>query len=188
MEMCVKIVTMVFPLLASPVTTAETVNIQTATGGKMAPLAERGQKATVCFFILAECPISRKYSAEIGRLVDEYTKKKIAFVFVHEDAKITLVDVRKHQSEFGIRVPTGIDRKHTLAKLANVQAVPCAALFDPKGKLLYSGRIDDRFATLGVQRQNPTRRDLKIAIDETLNGKPITKKSTEVVGCTISLK
>ena len=164
------------------------ITIETATGGRMAPLAERGQKGTVCFFILAECPISRKYSAEIGRLVDEYTKKKIAFVFVHEDAKVNLADVRKHQSEFGIRIPTGIDRKHTLAKLANVEAVPCAALFDPTGKLLYSGRIDDRFANLGVQRKNPTRRDLKVAIDETLSGKPVSKKSAPVVGCTISLK
>ncbi len=154
----------------------------------MAPLAERGQKATVCLFVLAECPICRQYSPEINRIVEQYQKKKISFVLVHEDEKVSLKDVRKHQSEFDIRIPTGVDRNHALARLAKASAVPTAAVFDAKGKLLYSGRIDDRFAKVGVQRKNPTKRELRDVLDAVLAGKPIAVKSTEVVGCAISTK
>jgi hypothetical protein len=50
--------------------------------------------------------------------------------------------------------------------------------------LRYRGRIDDQHM-VGSNRDKPTSRDLALALDELLDGKPISNHETEVAGCPI---
>ena len=52
-------------------------------------------------------------------------------------------------------------------------------------RLLYRGRIDDRVADFGKRRVEPTRRDLRLALDDILAGKPVQTRLTKAVGCYI---
>jgi hypothetical protein len=48
----------------------------------------------------------------------------------------------------------------------------------------YQGRVDDRYL-VGVARDEASREDLRVAIDELLDGKPVSVSETEPIGCII---
>jgi hypothetical protein len=175
------------PLLAlsplSPPQGRMIAGFQDDTGHWQAPLAQN--KTAVLFFVLAECPIARKYSQEMKRLAKDYPS--VSFFAVHADPAATVAQAKAHRKEFGLPFPSLLDPQRRLIKTANVTAVPTAALFGADGRLKYSGRIDDRFPTLGVERPKPRRQDLRIALDEHLTGKPVSTPHTPVVGCTLPL-
>ncbi len=54
-------------------------------------------------------------------------------------------------------------------------------------QVIYRGRIDDQYEP-GIHKAEPTRRDLAIAIEEALAGKPVTVAQTNPVGCYLNLK
>jgi hypothetical protein len=53
-------------------------------------------------------------------------------------------------------------------------------------KLLYRGRIDDRYLEFGKDRPEPTVRDLERALDAIVAGKPAPVSETRAIGCFIS--
>ena len=54
------------------------------------------------------------------------------------------------------------------------------------GKLMYRGRIDNRYVELGVERPAATQRDLADALAALLAGKPVVAATTQAVGCYIA--
>jgi len=65
---------------------------------------------------------------------------------------------------------------------------PEAAVFVPGGpraRLVYRGRIDDRYVAFGRVRAAPTTHDLEDAVAATLAGRPVPHDVTPAVGCFI---
>jgi len=77
------------------------------------------------------------------------------------------------------------DPTHALVRIAHSQVTPEAAVFSRSGTLVYHGRIDDRFVSLGKERPAPTKRDLETALTATLEGKPVNPPTTQAFGCYI---
>ena len=73
-----------------------------------------------------------------------------------------------------------VDAKNELADAFGANRTPENFLFNKEGKLVYHGAIDDN-----PQEDAVTRKHLREAIDEMLNGKEITVKTSKSVGCTI---
>lgn len=138
---------------------------------------------TVAFFVIPECPIANRYSPEIKRICDAYESKKVAFRLVFADPDVTATQAKKHLKDFGLDCPGILDSKMALSKATGATISPEAAVLDPTGKVLYRGRIDDLYVSHGNRRPNPKRRDLRIAIDEALSGKPVSVPVTTTTGC-----
>jgi hypothetical protein len=49
----------------------------------------------------------------------------------------------------------------------------------------YRGRIDNWYASLGVARQVVTSHDLADAIEAVLAGRPVARRETQAIGCSI---
>jgi hypothetical protein len=64
-----------------------------------------------------------------------------------------------------------------------VKVTPEVAVLSPTGELLYLGRIDDRYNPQGKRRPEPTVRDLQLALDAVLAGKPVPTPRTKAFGC-----
>jgi hypothetical protein len=79
-----------------------------------------------------------------------------------------------------------LDPELKLAKLTGATVTPEACVLSPAGEILYRGRIDDRAVKLGTVRVEPTVRDLRLALDAVLAGKPVAEKFTRAIGCYIS--
>ena len=142
-------------------------------------------KAVVLLFLGHDCPISNGYAPEILRLCKEYRPKKITYCVIYADADLGVDDARKHAKEYGFTCPAILDPKMSLALKVGATVKPETAVLSSKGELLYLGRIDDIYADFGKRRSQPTRRELKDALDAILAGKSITVARTKAIGCPI---
>lgn len=149
-------------------------------------LLDPARKATVFFFVTHDCPVSNRYAPEINRICADYNSRNIAFYLVQVDADLTAAQARQHAQDFGYRCPVLLDRAHTLVKKAGATVTPEAAVLSADGKVLYRGRIDDWYAGYGKARPRPTRRDLRLALDEVLKGETVSIARTKSIGCFIA--
>ena len=153
--------------------------------GQEHTLSSKGGRATVLLFIAVDCPISNRYAPEIGRIVDEYSRKRIQFFRVYADPDVKTEIVDKHGNDFKLNFPAIIDKDHKLVAAVGASVTPQAAVIGTDGTLVYRGRIDDLYLDHGKFKEDPSRRDLRIALDEVLARKPVSVKQTLPVGCAI---
>ena len=154
-------------------------------GVAVQPLRDAGQKATLLFFVMHECPVANGYAPEINRVISEYSSRGVRGFVVYVESDLSPEKARRHASDYGYQPGSLLDRKHLLVKAAGASISPEAAVFGPTGDVLYRGRIDDRVADFGKRRVEPTRRDLRLALDAILAGKPVPARLTKAVGCYI---
>lgn len=147
------------------------------------PLGKSDRKATVLLFLMTDCPISNAYAPEIKRICAEYEAKRIAFFVVHGDPDVTVADAKKHAQSFGLTCPVLLDPHHRLVKSTGVTIAPEVAVVGPAQKVLYRGRIDDWYFGYGKRRAQPTRRDLRLALDAIVRDEPVAEPVTKAIGC-----
>ncbi|AXC14330.1 hypothetical protein ACPOL_5074 [Acidisarcina polymorpha] len=151
--------------------------------------------AVVLFFIATDCPISNRYSPELRRLAAEFAGRPIAFWLVYPNAGETGEGVLRHRASFGGSVDPfqGHVLLHPSAELmaiTHATITPQAMVLVPekagaKLKLVYSGRIDDRYLDIGRERPQATRHDLELAIRAVLDDQPVSPAGGPPVGCGI---
>ncbi len=155
--------------------------LRRADGGRETLFPAADRRATVVIVVLAECPIARGYSPEIARLAKVYGPKRVRFAMAFADAEPPAI--RTQMKAYGLSFP-GAKADRRLIDLLRARAAPTAAIVGADGRVVYSGRIDDRFPALGVQRPARTH-DLRLALDQFLAGKPVVPSRTAVVGCAL---
>lgn len=168
---------------AAPPLPRQVIELPDVQGRMHTPLNQPDTKAVVLFFLLVDCPISNAYSPEISRICADYVLKKVATFIVHADPDLSPAEAQKHAKDYGLKSPLLLDPRHQLVQRAGVTIAPEVAVFDAAGTLCYRGRIDDLYVDLGKRRATPTQRDLRIALDALLEGKPIPTPRTRALGC-----
>lgn len=142
-------------------------------------------RAVVLIFVLPDCPISNSYAPEYTRLHEEFASRGAPVVLVHVDAEMTVSQVREHAKEYRLKAPVHFDPQHVWVKKAGATRTPEAAVFSPRGELLYRGRIDDRYVGIGRRRPQARSQDLKNALEAVLKGETVTNSRTDAIGCPI---
>ncbi len=161
------------------------LSVRAAASEKPKDPFSRGAKVTVLVFVHPECPIANRYAPEIQRLSSKFEASGVIFWLVYPDSDFSEEDISKHAREYRYSLPVIRDETHKLVKKSKVRVTPEAAVFDARGRLLYHGRIDDRYVDFGKARPEPTHRDLQNAIEACLAGKRLTEKETHAIGCNI---
>jgi hypothetical protein len=141
---------------------------------------------TVLIFVSTDCPISNRYAPEIKRLHDEFTTRGVRFRLVYPNPLDSEADIRTHIAAYGYPQIAERDRDHTLVKMAGATITPEAAVFDARERLVYRGRIDDRFVELGRERPAATQPDLRRALTALVAGRRVSPSETQAVGCFIA--
>ena len=164
------------------------VLVQTLAGASVDPLrAPAGTKAIVFLFTSTDCPISNRYAPEVRRLAETYGSKGVVLRLVYPNPAETPAAIREHMAAFAYAGAAEAfrDPAHALVKLAGATVTPEAAVY-AGGRLVYRGRIDNRYVELGVERPAATQRDLADALAAVLAGRPVAAATTQAVGCFIS--
>ena len=156
------------------------------TAAFIAPAAAREQKAHVLIFVTIECPISNRYAPELRRLADEFAPRGIDFTLVFANPADTQQAIDAHLARFGSRIPAVRDPNQELVRQTGVTIAPEAAVLDPAGRVVYRGRIDDRYVSFGVDRPEPTQRDLRDALSAVVTGAPVKVRETQAIGCVLA--
>lgn len=144
-----------------------------------------GARATVLVFTAVDCPISDRYAPELKRLRDGFTGRGVRFWLVYPNAGERPASVRAHAEAFGYGMPVALDVRGALVDAAEASVTPETAVFDRAGRLVYRGRIDDRYIDFGIDRPAATRRDLAEAIEAVLDRRAVTTPVTRAIGCAI---
>jgi peroxiredoxin len=157
------------------------------TGGVLHSAEEwNGKKAVVVFFTTTDCPLSNNEVPEMNRTRRDYESRGVAFYAVQADTTIANADVQQHTREYQFSFPVLFDPRQILAKMTGATTIPEAAVLSSDGTLLYLGRIDNRVEDFNIRRSEPTRFDLREALDAVLAGKPVANPRTKAFGCAIN--
>ncbi len=152
----------------------------------LAPLGAQDRPvARVDLFVATDCPIARASSPEIERLHLAYGGRGVAFRLVFPDRDLEETTVREHLAAFALTVPFVIDREGDLVRRAKATTTPEAVLFDPQGRIVYRGKIDNRYSALGKRLAEATEFPLRDAIEAILAGRAPAVPETVPVGCLI---
>ncbi|MDQ2839974.1 MAG: redoxin domain-containing protein [Acidobacteriota bacterium] len=149
------------------------------------PFAAIGQ-IRVMLFVRTDCPISQRYAPELQRIAQEFAHEPVQFWLVFPDSSETSQKIRAAIHDYNFPGTPVLDPEHLLVKLAQATVAPEAAVFDKQGKLVYHGRIDDRYVDIGKARPEAQIHDLESAIAALLAGKPIRRPETRAVGCSLA--
>lgn len=166
---------------------ADVVTLSDLENRPINPLQIRSSTTAVVFlFVSTECPVSNRYAPEIQRLSETFGARGVQFWLVYANRADSRDIIRTHIREFSYSIPALRDPEHQLVKLAKAIVTPEVAVFDVRRRLVYHGRIDDRYAQLGVERPVATRHDLEDALNSVLAGRPTPRAYAPPVGCFIS--
>ncbi len=171
------------PPAAAPPKQISTFNVRDTAGGQHTQDEFGRAKAVVLFFIGTECPVSNGYAPDMQRIADKYAARGVVCHGVHCDPTVTASVGATHAKEFSLAFDIWLDPQQTIARAAGARVTPEAVLVSPTGTVLYRGRIDDRYASDGKRRDDPTVYDLENALDQVLSGAAPTVNETKAFGC-----
>jgi hypothetical protein len=153
-------------------------------------LASPPVRATVLIFTRTDCPIANRYAPAIERLRSRFEPAGVRFWLVFVDPTQPAAAVREHMSAYGVHARPLRDPSHALLKLTGATVTPEAAVYVPidgRPRLVYRGRIDDRYVDVAHRRPQPTTDDLQQALDDALRGAPAgAPRITQPIGCIIA--
>lgn len=156
------------------------------------PFDDFTARAVVLLFTRSDCPISNRYAPEVKRVYERYSGQGVRFYLVYPDKDETSAAIEKHRAEFSYPMAAIHDTAHEWVTRVSAQVTPEVAVFVPSSagkrdfRLVYHGRIDDRYIDFGKSRREPTVHDLQNAIEAALAGRAITPAVTKAIGCYIA--
>lgn len=159
--------------------------------GKSVSLNEmKSDKATVVMFIANHCPFVKHVQDELAKLGNDYIPKGVTFVAISSnDIEAYPQDgpdmMKKVAKENKFPFPYLYDKDQSVAKAYNAACTPEFYIFDGGMKLVYHGQLDN-----SRPRSNTpvTGKDVRKALDNILDGKPVDKDQYPAVGCGIKWK
>jgi len=154
--------------------------------GKKVTLKDAKKKnGLLVMFSCNTCPYVVKNQQRTKEISAYALKNDIGVVLVNSneaqrDSDDSFEAMKQYAKDQGYDWYYVVDEKSELADAFGANRTPENFLFNKDGKLVYHGAIDDNPDESGV-----TRKHLKEAIVEMMNGKEITTKTSKSVGCTI---
>ena len=144
---------------------------------------EDGLKPVALVFLDDTCPISSRYAPELNDVHERAQAAGVAFYGVMSSAYITRADAEAYRDDRGLSFPILFDPSGDLALRLGPTVTPEAFVIDTDDRVVYRGRIDNRFASIGELRNRITSHDLRDAMAAvTTTGGAMPPPST-AIGC-----
>ena len=160
--------------------------------GKTQSLSQYKGKYVVLEWFNPECPFVKKHygSDNMQKLQGEYTGKGVVWLTIDSNApgtegNITPEQAQKIMAQWKTKqTALLLDPESKVAKLYGAKNTPNMVVISPEGKIAYEGAIDSK-ATPNPADIPSSTNYVKVALDESLAGKPVTTANTRPYGCGI---
>ncbi|MDP3613209.1 MAG: thioredoxin family protein [Rubrivivax sp.] len=164
----------------------------TDTSGKAVSLADFKGKHVVLQWVNPGCPYVVKHygSANMQGTQKEATAKGVVWLTVnstapeHSDYKAPSALAQWMQSQKAAASATLMDPDGKVGRAYGARTTPHMYIVDPKGVLVYAGGIDNKPSSNPADVATATNH-VKVALAETLAGKPVTQAATRPYGCSV---
>jgi len=140
----------------------------------------KDSEAIVIIFIATECPVSNAYNSRMESIYSEYSKKGLAFLAINSNKAESVERIKEHAEQNGLTFTILKDNNNVVADEMDASVTPEVYVVSSEFEVLYHGRIDN-----SRDEDDVTSEDLEIALNEILEGKPVSNSSTKAFGCTI---
>ena len=161
--------------------------LRTTDGCELSLADARGKVATVIMCMSIECPISNEFLAAIKQVAHKYRDQGVNMIGIDPNGNESLEAMAEYAKGHKLSFPFAKDTGGKVSRSLLFSVTPEARVFDTSGKIIYRGRIDDRYRAGGGQPGAKITGELARALDELIAGKRITQSRTRPVGCPIQL-
>lgn len=164
----------------------------TDTSGKAVSLADFKGKHVVLEWVNPGCPYVVKHygAANMQGTQKEATAKGVVWLAVnstsadHGDYKAPAAMAQWMQGQKAAATATLMDADGKVGRAYGARTTPHMYIIDPQGVLVYAGGIDSK-ATANPADIATATNHVKVALNETLAGKPISQATTRAYGCSV---
>ena len=132
-----------------------------------------------------ECPLAKQYAVKLQKLAGAYAERGVTVLALNGNRQDSLAEMAAFANSNSLTFPILKDLNQHMIDSLQATRTPEVFVLDAQRVVRYRGRVDDQFAVGGKSRTAPTREDLKTAIDELLDGKPVSVSETPAIGCLI---
>ena len=150
----------------------------------------KGDKGTVIMFICNHCPFVIHVNKELVKLANDYKTKGINCIAISandidnypQDAPHLMKQLAKNEN---YPFPYLYDETQEVAKSYDAACTPDFYIFDENLQSIYHGQLDDSRPGNGKPL---TGKDIRNALNNLLDNKPVLKSQKPSVGCGIKWK
>ena len=162
-----------------------------AVGGPTVSLGDfKAAPALLVMFLCNHCPYVKHVQAGLTQMAKDLQASGVAVVAISSNDAENYPDdgpekMREEARHAGYTFPYLFDETQAVARAYHAACTPDFFLFDSARKLVYRGQMDDarRGNTLPV-----TGKDLRLAVEAVLAGKPVPGPQIPSLGCNIKWK
>src|SRR3954447_6990415 len=163
--------------------------------GKTHELSQFKGKYVVLEWFNPECPFVKKHygSGNMQKLQQEYTGKGVVWLSIDSSAPGAEGNLSGEQAE---KITTAwkthqtaflLDPDGKAGRAYGAKNTPHMFIINPEGKIVYEGAIDSKRTPNPADIPNSTNY-VKVALDESMSGKPVTTSNTQPYGCSVKYK
>ena len=142
------------------------------------------RKFVVIAIVGTECPLVKLYGSRLADLSERYGRKGVGFIGINANVQDNITEIATYARRHKIEFPILKDLGNAVADKLGAIRTPEVFVLDEKRIVRYWGRIDDQYGVDYI-KEEPSRRDLEIALDELLAGKEVSQPVKKASGCYI---
>src|SRR5437773_7995375 len=165
------------------------------TNGQTHSLSQYKGKYVVLEWFNPECPFVKKHygSDNMQKLQHEYTGKGVVWLTIDSNAPGTEGNITPDQAQKIMaswktkQTALLLDPESKVARSYGAKNTPNMVVISPEGKIVYEGAIDSKASPNPADIPSSTNY-VKVALDESLAGKPVTTANTKPYGCSVKYK
>src|SRR6187200_1355446 len=158
--------------------------------GKTQSVSQYKGKYVVLEWFNPECPFVKKHygPGNMQKLQKEFTDKGVVWLAVDSSApgkegNLTPEQAEKKMTEWKTHATALVlDQDGKAGQAYGAKNTPHMFIIDPEGKIIYAGAIDSK-ATPNPADISSSTNYVKVALDESMGGKPVSTASTKPYGC-----
>ena len=139
---------------------------------------------TVYVSLSPDCPISNTMIAHLNELHERFGESVTLIGLVPESCAPTY-GLHQYLRKYNVRFAVQIDSANTQCRQLGLSRTPESVLCDANGRVLYRGRVDDRFVRIASAARPVTDQTLLHAVETALDGRLPSTTATPAVGCLI---
>lgn len=155
-------------------------------------LSQSKGKYVVLEWFNPQCPFVKKHygSGNMQKLQQEYSEKGVVWMSIDSSATekegyLTPEAATKQMADWKMNSTTLLlDSDSKAGRAYGAKNTPHMFVVNPEGKIVYEGAIDSKATADPADIANATNY-VKVALDESLAGKPVSHPNTKPYGCSV---
>ena len=137
----------------------------------------------VLVFLDTACPVATRYLPTLNELHAEAEARGVSLYGILSNPAITWRESVDFVNDFGVAFPVILDSAGDLALRLGPRVMSESFVISTADRVVYRGRIDDRFAAVGRLRTRIASHDLRTVIEALGGGSQPEPSETEAIGC-----